>query len=163
MRSGAGEIFETLRPSSAISACFPLDVPPSDEPASLPSTGYIYGLEFTIRTCLTMDSDGPQLPAASPPIWRWVVGFLLVGAAWGLTTPFMRRAAITRDQKPRPPRPFLTDPTTSWLKRKVWGVIYAVGDLLKNPAYAVPLLLNVTGSVWFFVLVGQAGKYDNTK
>jgi drug/metabolite transporter (DMT)-like permease len=31
-----------------------------------------------------------------------------------------------------------------------------VYDLLKSPAYAVPLLINLTGSVWFFLLVGQA-------
>ena len=41
------------------------------------------------------------------------------------------------------------------------SVVYAVVDLLKNPAYAVPLLLNVTGSVWFFLLIGQAGKVSN--
>lgn len=65
---------------------------------------------------------------------------------------------MARDQKPRPKRPYLTDPNVSWLKRKAYGIIYAVSDLLKNPAYAVPLLLNVTGSVWFFLLVGQAGR-----
>ena len=105
-----------------------------------------------------MDADPPNPSTASPSIWRWVLGFLLVGMAWGLTTPFMRRAAVARDQKPTPPRPFLTDPNVSWVKRRIWGVIYAVLDLLKNPAYAVPLLLNVTGSVWFFLLIGQAGK-----
>ncbi|KAK5129360.1 hypothetical protein LTR08_003567 [Meristemomyces frigidus] len=109
-----------------------------------------------------MDTDTPTKPTAGPPIWRWVVGFLLVGAAWGLTTPFMRRAAIARDQKPKVSRPYLTAPSTPWVKRKVWGIIFAVLDLLKNPAYAVPLLLNVTGSVWFFVLVGQAGTNDSS-
>ena len=29
-----------------------------------------------------------------PGILRYVIGFLVVGACWGLTTPFMRRAAI---------------------------------------------------------------------
>ena len=106
-----------------------------------------------------MDPDAPETirPSPSPSIWRWVLGFLVVGACWGLTTPFMRRAAIARDQKPQVTRPSLTDPNVSWIKRKVWGIIYAVVDLLKNPAYAVPLLLNVTGSVWFFLLIGQAG------
>lgn len=95
---------------------------------------------------------------ASPSIWRWFLGFLMVGACWGLTTPFMRRAAVSRDEKPPPERPFISDPNVSWLKRKVLEVVCAVLDLLKNPAYAVPLLLNVTGSVWFFLLIGQAGK-----
>lgn len=69
----------------------------------------------------------------------------------------MRRAAVERDKQPQPPRPFLTDPNVSWIKKKILGIAYAVLDLLKNPRYAVPLLLNVTGSVWFFLLIGQAG------
>lgn len=105
-----------------------------------------------------MDPETPS-PEDTPPIWRWVIGFLLVGAAWGLTTPFMARAAKIRDQKPSTPRPYLSDPGTSWISRKIWGVLYAVLDLLRNPAYAVPLLVNVTGSVWFFLLIGQAGMY----
>nr|POF01216.1 hypothetical protein CFP56_21164 [Quercus suber] len=92
----------------------------------------------------------------SPPIWRWVMGFLLVGMAWGLTTPFMARAAKIRDEKPLMPRPFLSNPENSWLSRKAWSIVYGVIDLLRNPAYALPLLLNVTGSVWFFLLIGQA-------
>ena len=31
-------------------------------------------------------------------------------------------------------------------------------DLLRSPGYAVPLLINLTGSVWFFLLIGQAGQ-----
>ena len=97
----------------------------------------------------------PILSTESPATWRYVVGFLLVGCAWGLTTPFMRRAAV--DQKPAPPRPALTDPQIPWIQRKSLGVYYSISDLLGNPAYAVPLLLNATGSVWFFLLIGQAG------
>ncbi|KAF2163837.1 hypothetical protein M409DRAFT_68375 [Zasmidium cellare ATCC 36951] len=103
-----------------------------------------------------MDPDAPPQPHDWPSIWRWVLGFLIVGACWGFTTPFMRRAAVERDKKPQPPRPYLTDPNVSWLKKKFWGIVYAVFDLLRNPSYAVPLLLNVTGSVWFFLLIGQA-------
>ncbi len=29
-------------------------------------------------------------------------------------------------------------------------------DLLRSPAYAVPLVINLTGSVWFFLLIGRA-------
>ena len=107
-----------------------------------------------------MDPDGPVTsPPPSPSIWRWVLGFLAVGACWGLTTPFMRRAAVIRDQQPKQQRPYLTS-DAPWLKRKIWSILYAVMDLLRNPAYAVPLLLNVTGSIWFFLLIGQAGKME---
>ncbi|KAF1948996.1 hypothetical protein CC80DRAFT_430149 [Byssothecium circinans] len=100
-----------------------------------------------------MDPDSPQTPAESPSVFRWTLGFLLVGACWGLTTPFMRRAAMNYTS---PPRPSLVDPSNSWLKKKVLGIWYAVIGVLSRPAYAVPLLLNVTGSVWFFILIGQA-------
>jgi len=39
----------------------------------------------------------------------------------------------------------------------VYGALFAVVDLLKNPRYAAPLVLNLTGSVWFFLLIGKAG------
>lgn len=32
-------------------------------------------------------------------------------------------------------------------------------DLLRVPAYAVPLVVNLTGSVWFFLLIGKAGGF----
>lgn len=99
-------------------------------------------------------------PPTSPSLIRWVLGFLLVGAAWGLTTPFMRRAAVTASSQPDDPsRAWLSDPGESWLKRKIWGVLYGVLDVLKRPGYAVPLVINLTGSVWFFLLIGQAGTW----
>ncbi|KAI1389831.1 uncharacterized protein F4822DRAFT_399920, partial [Hypoxylon trugodes] len=92
---------------------------------------------------------------SQPPAINYVVGFLLVGLAWGLTTPFIRRAA--RNHNP-PPHPLLgrDNVKASWLKSKLYGAFFAVVDLLRNPRYAVPLLINLTGSVWFFLLIGQA-------
>ena len=108
---------------------------------------HIWMSGYTITTTSTMDPDGPVTTTpASPPVWRWVLSFLAVGACWGLTTPFMRRAAVIRDQQPKQQRPYLTS-DAPWVKRKLWGILYAVMDLLRNPAYAIPLLLNVTGSV----------------
>lgn len=103
-----------------------------------------------------MDPDVPPAPSdPQPSLFRWILGFLMVGACWGLTTPFMRKAAMNYTP---PPRPSVTDPNNSWLKRKILGVWYAVIGVLSRPAYAVPLLLNVTGSVWFFILIGKAGR-----
>lgn len=100
------------------------------------------------------EADAP----AQPPAINYVVGFLLVGLAWGLTTPFIRRAA--RDHHP-PPRPTLERPDirSSWVKSRLARAFFAVVDLLRNPRYAVPLLINLTGSVWFFLLIGQAGSW----
>lgn len=67
----------------------------------------------------------------------------------------MRKAAMNYTP---PARPSLTNPNNSWIKRKALGIYYAVIGVLSRPAYAVPLLLNVTGSVWFFVLIGKAGE-----
>lgn len=99
-------------------------------------------------------SDPGAAPA--PPVINYVVGFLMVGLAWGLTTPFIRRAA--RDHQP-PPHPVLETEAvrSSAIKSRVYGAFFAVIDLLRNPRYAVPLLLNLTGSVWFFLLIGKAG------
>jgi len=101
----------------------------------------------------TMSDATP--PPAQPPAINYVVGFLLVGVAWGFTTPFIRRAA--KDHKP-PEHSLLVrdDVQASWLKRRLYGAFFAVVDLLRNPRYAIPLLINLTGSVWFFLLIGQA-------
>lgn len=102
-----------------------------------------------------MSSDTlPNQPA--PPAINYVTGFLLVGLAWGLTTPFIRRAA--RSHHP-PPHPLLESDAvrSSWIRSKAYGAFFAAADLLRNPQYAVPLLLNLTGSVWFFLLIGKAG------
>lgn len=100
------------------------------------------------------DNQEPQ-----PGPLNYVVGFTLVGIAWGLTTPFIRRAA--KDHNPAPHPVLESDLVrSSWLRSKVYGTFFAVVDLLRNPRYAVPLLLNLTGSVWFFLLIGQAGESD---
>ncbi|GAB7343384.1 hypothetical protein MBLNU457_1422t1 [Dothideomycetes sp. NU457] len=105
-----------------------------------------------------MDPDPPVNTEPQPSIWRWVIGFLLVGAAWGMTTPFMRKAAVQKEAEHHEPagRGFLKDPQTGWLKKKFWTLAYAVMDLLRRPAYAIPLVINLTGSIWFFLLIGQA-------
>jgi len=106
---------------------------------------------------MTSTNDSSSAGPANPPAINYVLGFLLVGLAWGLTTPFIRKAAKSHNP---PPHPVLESDAVkrSWLRSKVYGGFFAVVDLLRNPRYAVPLLLNLTGSVWFFLLVGQAGK-----
>lgn len=99
----------------------------------------------------------PDAADPKPAAINYVVGFLLVGLAWGFTTPFIRRAA--KDHNP-PPHPILeTDAVkSSWVRSRVYGAFFGVVDLLRNPRYAAPLLINLTGSVWFFLLIGQAGE-----
>ncbi|CAG8955067.1 hypothetical protein HYFRA_00007081 [Hymenoscyphus fraxineus] len=94
-------------------------------------------------------------PVPTRPLINYVVGFLLIGLAWGFTTPFIRRAAV--HHKP-PPHPILETPSiqNSWIKSKVYGAFFGVTDLLRNWRYALPLVINLTGSVWFFLLIGQA-------
>jgi hypothetical protein len=103
-----------------------------------------------------MADDDVSTP--SPPIFNYILGFLLIGVAWGFTTPFIRAAA--RTHKP-PAHPSLDSPAVknSWSKSKVYGAFFGVVDLLRNPRYAVPLVINLTGSVWFFLLIGQAGEF----
>ena len=100
-------------------------------------------------------SPSPSPTTPNPSIFRWTLGFLLVGMAWGLTTPFIRRAAVNFHPQPRPS---LESAHNSWVKKKILGALYTVLDLLRSPAYAVPLVVNLTGSVWFFLLIGKAGE-----
>lgn len=92
-----------------------------------------------------------------PPVINYILGFVLVGIAWGLTTPFIRHAAKTHRRSKH--AVLLSEAVrNSWVRRKVYAAFFAAADLLRNPRYAVPLLLNLTGSVWFFLLIGQAGE-----
>jgi hypothetical protein len=97
-------------------------------------------------------------PIPTPPITNYILGFLLIGLAWGFTTPFIRRAARLHTS---PSHPILQSPSVqrSWFKSKVLGAVFGVVDLLRDWKYALPLVLNLTGSVWFFLLIGQAGIY----
>ena len=45
------------------------------------------------------------------------------------------------------------------MKWRILKAIWTVVDLLRSPAYAVPLVVNLTGSVWFFLLIGKAGRW----
>lgn len=97
--------------------------------------------------------DSPTIsPTPTPSIFNYIIGFLLIGLAWGFTTPFIRAAARTHNP---PSHPILLQ--TTGLKKTIYGAFFGVIDLLKNPRYAVPLLINLTGSVWFFLLIGKAG------
>jgi hypothetical protein len=49
---------------------------------------------FVVCSMATMDLDTYGAVEPQPSVFRWIIGFLMVGACWGLTTPFMRRAAM---------------------------------------------------------------------
>lgn len=95
----------------------------------------------------------------SAPVINYILSFLLVGIAWGGTTPFIRKAAQTHNPAPHPVLESQAVKSSFW-KPKVYGAFFGVVDLLRNPRYAFPLILNLTGSIWFFLLIGQAGKLD---
>lgn len=175
-----------------------------------------------------MDPDA-SIPEAEPSPFNYVLSFLLVGVAWGFTTPFIRRAAAdfnarqekqaestTRgrsqsqqsNQSPtfrddnqeeqellvredsdvdsegvrrrsasrqreeqraagsgqegevdNAPAPAWMQSSTqkSWLRTKIVSIFWTVINLLRTPAYSIPLVINLTGSIWFFLLVGKHG------
>jgi Putative transmembrane family 234 len=92
---------------------------------------------------------------SNPSPFAYILSFLIVGLCWGFTTPFIRRAALTYTT---PTHSSITDPRRSWLTRQLAKAFFTIVGLLKSPGYAVPLLCNLTGSVWFFLLVGKAGE-----
>jgi hypothetical protein len=61
-----------------------------------------------------------------------------------------RNEAVQQQQQPSHP---------SWLRQKLIAAFWTVVNLLRTPAYAVPLVINLTGSVWFFLLVGKHGLF----
>lgn len=183
----------------------------------------------------SMDPDtAASPPDTKPPLINYIVSFLLVGVAWGFTTPFIRRAATdfnarqeARQSSSRPAHglirtdhghghehgheqsgdetelvaregsgsdsdeeseteadagsergdcdgpgnaPTSTPPTPAWmnsqqprgegwLRTKVATLFWTIVNLLRTPAYLVPLVINLTGSVWFFLLVGKHGSF----
>ncbi|PYI08802.1 hypothetical protein BO78DRAFT_338743 [Aspergillus sclerotiicarbonarius CBS 121057] len=160
-----------------------------------------------------MDPSEPD--TSQPPIINYILSFLLVGVAWGFTTPFIRRAAADfsarqeqqqqaasqststtttnepdnnnssdndnvhltpindneseeEDEEDHPPPPATTTTATgsqpawmrppqsqSWIRTKLTSIFWTVINLLRTPAYSIPLVVNLTGSVWFFLLVGK--------
>lgn len=197
-----------------------------------------------------MDPDA-SIPEPEPSVISYVLSFLLVGVAWGFTTPFIRRAAAdfnakqekqanesadrgrsrsqrspeftdaSEDQEllpqdgqnetgykdgvrdrstsrndlnrksktvdvdtdagldngnaasgsrvhsdddedlPAPAWRHGAAPKQSWLRAKVISIFWTVVNLLRTPAYAIPLVINLTGSIWFFLLVGKHGRFHD--
>jgi hypothetical protein len=137
-----------------------------------------------------MDPDtAPSTDEPPPSAFNYILGFLLVGIAWGFTTPFIRRAAVQfnarneqkqqeqelrggvngadtttdagsgSEQARAEPSPSPTSQKKSWLRQKIVSIFWTVFNLLRTPAYSIPLIINLTGSVWFFLLVGQHGGF----
>lgn len=119
---------------------------------------FTFTLQLASITNMMSDTDTTPPPTDAPHIIRYILGFCLIGLAWGFTTPFIRKAARTHSP---PPHPILDSPAVrnSWVKSKVYTAFFGVVDLLRNPRYAIPLVINLTGSVWFFLLIGKAGEY----
>ncbi|KAL3488500.1 hypothetical protein BJX62DRAFT_211686 [Aspergillus germanicus] len=152
-------------------------------------------------------ADTDLAPSDQPPVFNYVLSFLLVGMAWGGTTPFIRRAAkdfqarqeahqdqaqatelrntqSTDDDRsgndsesdedqplpspsnfaestaadtagPQPAWMNRSPSSSSWLRTKIFSIFWTVVNLLRTPAYSIPLVINLTGSIWFFLLVGK--------
>jgi hypothetical protein len=151
-----------------------------------------------------MDPDTPPpSEPQQPPAFNYILSFILVGLAWGFTTPFIRRAAVEFNKRqeeaaaaaaPRNQNQQQTESSgeryldgdddyenegggledgnrahvtttrrrsnnSSWLLTKLTTLFWTVINLLRTPGYAIPLVLNLTGSVWFFLLVGKHGMF----
>ena len=94
-----------------------------------------------------------------PNALAYIAGFLVVSLCWGFTTPFIRRAAINY-QAPSPTTHPSLDPSRPWLSRNIALAFWTLLSLLSKPSYAIPLVANLTGSIWFFLLVGKAVSLD---
>lgn len=103
-----------------------------------------------------MDPDtAPSDPKPSP--FNYILSFILVGLAWGFTTPFIRRAAVDFNKRQETATAGKPAATAITLRARIKRLITTVVNLLRTPAYLIPLVLNLTGSMWFFLLVGKHG------
>ena len=77
-----------------------------------------------------------------------LASLLLCGLLWGGTNPLIKRGAAVAEEGPgaslTPPRLLALLVGARWAR------------LLSTPQYAAPFLLNLTGSVLFYVLLGGA-------
>ncbi|EED18868.1 integral membrane protein [Talaromyces stipitatus ATCC 10500] len=110
-----------------------------------------------------MDPDTPPTESA-PSAFNYILSFVLVGIAWGFTTPFIRRAAVDFNKRQEDTNQSSADDDSQLqqqrrgmldIKKKAIALFWTVANLLRTPAYAIPLVVNLTGSVWFFLLVGK--------
>ena len=122
----------------------PLRAPPKSSALKFKST-------FPFHRHQHSKMEGQQQP--SP--FAYVFAFLLVAICWGGTVPFIRKAAISYTAPSSATHPSL-DPKNPWLKRKLAFAFWTVASLFRKPGYAIPLVANLTGSIWFFLLVGKA-------
>lgn len=68
----------------------------------------------------------------------------------GLTSPFLRLAALNA-----PPTPIYPTHLTPF-QLHVKKLKFSIWSLITRPSYLIPLVINLTGSVWFFILIGGA-------
>uniref|UniRef100_A0A093Y290 Transmembrane protein n=1 Tax=Talaromyces marneffei PM1 TaxID=1077442 RepID=A0A093Y290_TALMA len=126
-----------------------------------------------------MDPDTPVAPEPAPSPFNYILSFILVGIAWGFTTPFIRRAAVEFNKRQEETNRLSAAATSGNeedadgededhdnvpaqsqrgrfdIKKKISSLFWTVVNLLRTPGYAIPLVVNLTGSVWFFLLVGK--------
>ena len=188
-----------------------------------------YSRHYRIST-KKMDPDSQP---DQPPIINYILSFLLVGLAWGFTTPFIRKAAkefgeaqerrrrqglgvsqsasasaarnrsdandtemqgeqqgeehemllegefennelhghgeedegedededATIPTRSRMAFASMRESRISRIRNKIVNIFWTVVNLLATPSYLIPLVLNLTGSVWFFLLIGKHGMY----
>src|SRR5277367_728800 len=63
---------------------------------------YLFSLTPPISHPHTNMNSATPSPEAEPSITRYIIGFLLIGLAWGFTTPFIRAAARTHKPPSHP-------------------------------------------------------------
>lgn len=177
-----------------------------------------------------MDPDASAPAEPAPAVFNYVLSFVLVGVAWGFTTPFIRRAAADfnarqeklsrgpgattdtprttstttgleeedededdraaasqlggisaqssarreradshihnhhnedsdehndEDNTPAPAWKRSSSSSPSWLRTKITTLFWTVINLLRTPAYSIPLVINLTGVFGFFCLLGN--------
>ena len=77
------------------------------------------------------------------------LGFVIVACIWGITNPWIKHGSAVLQQR----NISSTDKGQTWIMRFIsdWRL------LLQTPAYTLPLLINLIGSILYYVTLNNSG------
>ncbi|KXG45938.1 Uncharacterized protein family UPF0546 [Penicillium griseofulvum] len=113
--------------------------------------------EEGVRRRSTSSSDVNRKPKAAGADTGLDVGIAGQSGSGGISEAREGSADEEQDDLPSPAWRRGAPMKQSWLRTKIVSIFWTVVNLLRTPAYAIPLVINLTGSIWFFLLVGKHG------
>jgi hypothetical protein len=80
-------------------------------------------------------------------------GFVLTACIWGITNPFIKRGSIVLNEN-RNRRSMKLENGSNWMQNFIFEWIL----LIQTPSYTIPWIINLMGSILYYITLNQAGK-----